>query len=142
MEASIHSRFIKQRGVVKASLKRIQNFIQTGDRKLGDIQVTFEELPKLFDKFDIAQNELACLDDTDYSGDTESFEEEYCHVKAKFNELLHPADIHNSVYLSVVAILHLQRTLAVHTLNYEKLNCQHLVVMLAIGCILETLLKL
>ena len=34
--------------------------------------------------------ELECLDDADYSLDREEFENQYCQVEAKFNELLHP----------------------------------------------------
>jgi hypothetical protein len=63
----------------------MQNFIETGDRKLNDIQVRFEELPRILDKFETAQNELECSDDADYSGDRESFEEQSYQIKAKFN---------------------------------------------------------
>jgi hypothetical protein len=73
MDAAIRKKLIKQRGVTKASLTRMQNFIETGDRKLNDIQVRFEELPRILDKFETAQNELECIDDTDYSGDREAF---------------------------------------------------------------------
>jgi hypothetical protein len=96
MDSAIRKKLIKQRAFAKASLTRMQNFIETGDRKLNDIQVRFEELPRILDKFEPAQNELECFDDTDYSGDRESFGEQYYQVKAKFNELLHPADIHSS----------------------------------------------
>jgi hypothetical protein len=96
MDATMRKKLIRQRAVAKASLTRMQNFIETGDRKLYDIQVRFEELPKILDKFETAQNELECFDDTDYSSDRESFEDQYYQVNAKFNELLHPADIHSS----------------------------------------------
>jgi hypothetical protein len=40
---------------------------------------------------DIAQSKLELADDTDHSGDRESFEDLYYQVEAKCNELLHPA---------------------------------------------------
>jgi hypothetical protein len=51
MDAAIRKKLIIQRGVAKASLTRMQNFIESGDRKLNDIQIRFEELPRIFDKF-------------------------------------------------------------------------------------------
>jgi len=73
-------------------LKHLQNFIETGERKLHDLQVRYEELPNILCKFETAQNELEITDDVDYSLDRESFEQQYFQVKAKFIELLHPAD--------------------------------------------------
>ena len=67
-----------------------QTFIATGDRKLNDIQVRFDELPNIFDKFECAQSELELSDEADYSVDRQQFEDQYFDVKAKFNELLHP----------------------------------------------------
>jgi hypothetical protein len=63
----------------------MQSFIETGDRKLNDIQVRFEELPNIFNRFDNAQSELELSDDTDHSGKREVFEGQYFEVKAKFN---------------------------------------------------------
>jgi hypothetical protein len=77
------------RAVAKSSFTRMQTFIETGDRKLNDIHVRFEELPNIFNKFEAAQSELELSDDTDHSVDRQ-FEEQYFEVKAKFNELLHP----------------------------------------------------
>jgi hypothetical protein len=47
----------------------MQIFINSGDRKLNDIQVRSEELPNIFNKFETAQNELETADDVDYSDD-------------------------------------------------------------------------
>jgi hypothetical protein len=69
---------------------RIQNFIETGDHKLNAIQVRFDELPSIFNRYGTAQSELELSDDTDHFGDREVFETQYYKVKAKFNELLHP----------------------------------------------------
>jgi hypothetical protein len=68
----------------------MQTFIESGDLKLNEIKVRFDELPNIFNKFDTVQDELELSDDTDHSGDRESFERQYFEVKAKFNELLYP----------------------------------------------------
>jgi hypothetical protein len=69
MEATQRQRLIRQRAVAKASLTRMQTFIETGGCKLNDIQVRFEELPNIFNKFDRAQSELELSDDVDQSGE-------------------------------------------------------------------------
>ena len=38
---------IRQRAVSKSSLTRMETFIETGERKLNDIQVRFDELPNI-----------------------------------------------------------------------------------------------
>jgi len=68
----------------------MQSFIETGDHKLNDIQVRFDELPKIYNKFETSQSELELSDDNDYSVDRQQFEDQYFEVKAKFSELLHP----------------------------------------------------
>jgi hypothetical protein len=78
--------------VVKASLSRMQTFIESGDRKIHEIQVRFDDLPNIFNKYDTVQSELELSDDIDHSEDRQQFELQYYEVKAKFNELLHPVD--------------------------------------------------
>jgi len=39
-------------------LSRIQNFVETGDQKINDIQVRFNKLPDMFSRYDTAQSEL------------------------------------------------------------------------------------
>jgi hypothetical protein len=90
MDATRRQQLVRQRTVAKGMLTRIQNFIETGDRKLNEIQVRFDELPRIFNRFDTAQSELELSDDTDYVSDREVFETQYFQVKAKLNELLHP----------------------------------------------------
>jgi hypothetical protein len=90
MDSKWRTQPIRQRAVAKASLTRMQTFIETGDCKLNDIQVRFDELPNIFSKFEGAQSELKLSDDTDHSVDRQQFEDQYFEVKAKFNELLHP----------------------------------------------------
>ena len=75
MDATHRTRLIRQRAVTKSSLTRMQSFIETGERKLNDIQVSFEELPKIYNKFEMAQCELELSEDTDYSLDRQQLED-------------------------------------------------------------------
>jgi len=81
---------ISQRAVAKSSLTRMQALIETGERKLNDIQVRFDELSNIFNKFETAQSELELSDESDHSIDRQQFEDKYFEVKASFTELLHP----------------------------------------------------
>jgi len=58
MDAIQRARLVRQRAVAKAFLTRMQSFIDTGERKINDIQVMFEELPNIYNKFETAQCEL------------------------------------------------------------------------------------
>ena len=51
----------------------MQIFIETCDRKLNDIQVRFDELSNIYNKFETAQIELELSDDTDYSVNRQQF---------------------------------------------------------------------
>ena len=51
IDGTRRTQIITQRPVCKASLTRMQTFIQTGDRKLHEIQVRFDELPNIINKF-------------------------------------------------------------------------------------------
>ena len=50
-----------------------------------------EELSNIYNKFETAQSELELFDDADHLVDRQEFEDQFFAVKAKFNELLHPA---------------------------------------------------
>jgi hypothetical protein len=50
MEATRRQQLTRQRPVVKASLTRMQTFIETGDRKVTEIQVRFDDLPGIFNR--------------------------------------------------------------------------------------------
>jgi len=89
MDAARRQQLIKRRAVAKASLTRMQNFLESDDLKVNEIKVRFDELPGIFNKYDSAQDELELHDDTNHSDDRELFEKQYFEVKAKFNELLH-----------------------------------------------------
>jgi len=90
MDATHRPRLTRQSAVAKSSLTRTQSFIDLGERKLNDIQVRFDELLKIYNKFETAQCELELSDDTDYSLERQQFEDRYFEVKAKINEPLHP----------------------------------------------------
>jgi hypothetical protein len=81
---------IERRALAKAALTRMQTFIESGEHKVHEIEVRSEELPRIFNKYDIVQEELELQDNTDHSDDRQQFEVKYFEVKAKFNELLHP----------------------------------------------------
>jgi hypothetical protein len=71
----------------------MQNYISVGERKLNDLQVRYDEMPNIFNKFEAAQGELELSDNFDHSADRESFEEQYFELKAKFMELLYPPNL-------------------------------------------------
>ena len=122
MEAKRRTQLIRQRAVAKASLTRMQTFIETGDRKLHEIQVRFDELPNIFNKFESAQSELELSDDTDHSIDRQQFEDQYFEAKAKFNEIyilwsthIHLSRVHLVVVCQSTAISHHIQIRVAHT---------------------------
>ena len=90
MDSTRRAQLVRQTAVAKSSLTRMQTFIDTGERKLNELQVRYEELPKIYNKFETAQNELELSDDNDYSEERQQFEDHYFAVQARFNELLQP----------------------------------------------------
>ena len=90
MDPARRLQLFKRRSVAKASLTRLQSFIEAGEQKINDIQLRFNKLLDIFSKYESAQDELECLDDADHTSDREDFENQYYQVEAKFNELLHP----------------------------------------------------
>jgi DNA repair exonuclease SbcCD ATPase subunit len=91
MDDKRREQLIKRRGVAKASLTRMQTFIEAGDLKVNEIKVRLDKLPSILNKYETVQDELECLDEADHSLDREVFENQYYQVEARFNELLHPA---------------------------------------------------
>ena len=81
MDPTRRVQLIRLSAVAQSSLTRMQSFIETGDRKLNDIQVRFDELPKICNKFETAQSELELSDDNDYSVDRQQFEDQYFEVR-------------------------------------------------------------
>ena len=90
MDSHQRSRLIRQRAVAKAALTRMQNYIDADERKLHELQVRYDDLANIFNKFEFAQNELELSDEDDHSEDREVFEHQYYQVRARFMELLQP----------------------------------------------------
>jgi len=90
MAATHRQQLTKQRTVAWGMLTRIQHYIEAGEHKINEIQVRFDKLSHIFNRYDTAQSELEILDDTDHSGDRELFENQYYEDEARFHELLHP----------------------------------------------------
>jgi len=65
-DSTRRTQLIKRCAVAKASLTRMQNFLESGDLKVNEIKVRFDELPGIFNKYDTAQDELELQDDTDH----------------------------------------------------------------------------
>jgi len=45
-----------ERAVAKSALTRLQTFIESGDRKVNEIQVRFDDVQVIFDRYDTAKN--------------------------------------------------------------------------------------
>ena len=88
MDAKRRTQLIRQRAVARSALTRMQTFIESGDHKVNEIQVRFDDLQGIFDRCDTEQNELEISDDTDHFGDRELFENQCYIVKAKFSCIL------------------------------------------------------
>jgi hypothetical protein len=93
MEDEQRTRLVRQRAVAKASLTRMQRYLETGEHKLNQLQVRYEELPNILSKFEAVQTELESSEDFDHSADREVFEEQYYYVKEKFMELMYPENL-------------------------------------------------
>jgi hypothetical protein len=68
----------------------MQNFMEVSEQKVHELQVRFNKLPDIFNRYDTAQTELELSDDIDQTADRELFETQYYQVEARFCELLHP----------------------------------------------------
>ena len=86
MDERRRKQLIRQRAAAKASLTRIQKYIESGERKFNQLQIRYDELPVIVSEFKAAQSELETLDNQDYEGDRAQFEEQYFDVKEKFVE--------------------------------------------------------
>jgi hypothetical protein len=77
MEELQRKRLIRQRAIAKRCLTCLQTYITTGERKIHDLRVRYEELPDILTKFEAAQTQLELEDDADHFPDRESFKEQY-----------------------------------------------------------------
>jgi len=62
MDSTRRTQLIRQRAVAKASLSRMQTFIELGEWKVNEIQVRSDDLQGIFNRYDTAQNELELSD--------------------------------------------------------------------------------
>jgi len=74
MDPTRRTKLIRQRAVAKSALIIMQSFIETGDLKVNEFQVMFDDLQGIFDRYDTTQNELELFDVTDHLGGRELFE--------------------------------------------------------------------
>jgi hypothetical protein len=95
MDPELRKKLIRQRAVAKTSLTGLQNFISAREFKVNELQVRYDELPTIYNKYDNAQNELEISDDHHHSTDREVFEDQYYEIKARLLELLHPIESPN-----------------------------------------------
>ena len=115
MDSERRQHLLRQRTVARGMLTRIQHFIEAGEHKINEIQVRFNKLSDIFNRYDTAQSELELLDDSDHLGDREVFENQYYEVEARFVELLHPADTQGrSAEIKVNQIMTLSMAATIH----------------------------
>jgi hypothetical protein len=77
MDKMRRQQLVRQSAVAKSALTRMQTFIESGDRKVNEIQVSFDDLQVIFDRYDTAQIEIELTDDSDHSIDRQQFEDQY-----------------------------------------------------------------
>jgi len=55
MDTTRRTQFFRQRAVAKSAVTKMQTFMETGDGKINNNQVRFDELPNIYNKFETAQ---------------------------------------------------------------------------------------
>ena len=56
MDEERRKQLIRQRAAAKASLTRLQKYIDSGERKVNQLQIRYDELPVIASKFEVAQS--------------------------------------------------------------------------------------
>ena len=87
MDEERRKQLIRQRAAAKASLTRFQKYIDSGECKLNQLQIRYDELPVIASKFEVAQSELETFDEQSHETDRAQFEEQYFDVKKKKKNL-------------------------------------------------------
>jgi len=64
---------IKRCAVANSSPNRLQNYLETGDLNVYEINVRLDKLPSILKKSESAQYELQCQDEADYSLEREEY---------------------------------------------------------------------
>ena len=147
MDPTRRVQLMKRCAVAKASLTRLQNFLEAGDLKVNEIKVRLDKLPSILNKYESAQDELESLDEADYALDREEFENQYYQVEDNFNDILHPVMTHRpyvahqGAACQFTAITLRGHTQVAHILSYQPLHCQHSKVTHVVGYISETHLR-
>jgi hypothetical protein len=122
----------------------MQTFIEESEQKVTELQVRFNKLPDIFNRYDNAQTELELSDDIDQTADRELFETQYYQEEASFCELLRPVidSIPISEHPSPPSSQsgRSNATLA-HTLDFQILHYLHSLVRRVIGYHIEIHLK-
>jgi len=80
MDSTRRTQLIKRRAVAKASMTRLQNFIELADHKINEIQVRFNKLSDIFNIYGSPQEELECLDEAHYTLERGGFESHFYQV--------------------------------------------------------------
>jgi len=126
----------------------MQTLIESGDRKLNNIQVSFYDLQGICDRNDTAQNELEISEDTNQYCVQELFENQYYEMKANFSELIHRVidtrwPRNNALRSSGSGKSNRTPRSArlAHILSYQPLHCQQLKVKPVAGYSTETHLR-
>ena len=87
MNPTLHNELIKRRSIAKASLTRLQNFLETSDLMFNENKFRLDDLPSILNKYEFAHDELEGLEEADLSLDREEFENQYYQFEDKFNEI-------------------------------------------------------
>jgi len=52
MDSTRRTQLIRRRAVAKPSLRRMQNFLESGDLKFNEIKLRLDKLPSILNKFE------------------------------------------------------------------------------------------
>jgi len=67
MDPIRRDQLIKRRTFAMAFISRLEYFLEIRDLKFKEIKVRLDNLPRILNKYESAQDELECLDEADFS---------------------------------------------------------------------------
>ncbi|KAJ8955221.1 hypothetical protein NQ318_000247 [Aromia moschata] len=84
------SALVAKRGSVKASITRIEKFIDdiSDDVTVNNLKSRLKHLEELYAKYDDIQLNLEVINQTDFGDDRESIEDKYLNLKGRFEDLI------------------------------------------------------